>query len=63
MTSPKWGNCDRCGKPSECCRYSIEVLDHDAPDVCQSCKDEWDAKVTALLNEFMRKSQEQRNTV
>ena len=58
MTSTNWGVCDRCGKQSTCGRYAIEVLDHDAPDVCQLCKDEWDERVTALLNDFMHKPQE-----
>lgn len=52
-----WGNCDRCGRPSECLRYEIEVLDHDIPEVCQTCKNEWNRRLEDLLNDFMRDSE------
>jgi hypothetical protein len=60
MSTSKWGDCDRCGKPSECARYTIEVLDHDQPDVCQACFDEWSERMTALLNDFMSRSAQNR---
>lgn len=48
MTS-RYGDCDRCGRPSDCDRVDLDF----GPRVCQTCHDEFRLRLDALHKDFM----------